>query len=72
MKTIAQETDSQITLRNCSEEAGKESGYIHISFAGKKYVVKHENDTANQKAQQSQVKFLVLFCIWEDGRTWVH
>ena len=54
-KTTAQEIDSQIALKNCSEDAGEESGYIHMSFAGKKYIVKNEKDTANQKTQQSQV-----------------
>ena len=73
MRTIAQETASQIALRNSSEEARKEPGCSVGVFArGKqmKHVVKHRKITANNKSRCLQLVVLVLSCVWGGARAW--
>ena len=51
LRTIVQETASQIALRNCPKEVRKEPGYVEV-FAGKKkqkHVAEHQKITVNYK-----------------------
>ena len=50
MVMIAQENSLQIAQRNCSKEVREELGCTWIFFSGKKYVVKHQKITVNQKS----------------------
>ena len=70
LRTIAQETASQIALRNCSKEEREEPGYTGV-FTGKKaktkttttktHVVKHQKITANHKKHAFQVNDFSVF-----------
>ena len=65
LRTIAQETASQIARRNCSQEVREVLGYTGI-FAEKqtnkqKTVVAHPKITANYKNRHLGLMVLVLF-----------
>ena len=77
LRTIAQDTASQIALRSCSKEVREEPGFIGV-FAGKKqnrtkHVVEHQKSTANhKKTRHLKLMILVLFYVWENARVRAH
>ena len=71
LRTIAQETASQITLRNRSEELREEPGYSGV-FAEKKNVVKCQRLLLITKHRCIKLMILVLFYVWEDARVQAH
>ena len=57
VRTVAQETTSQVGLRNCSEEVREKPGFVGVFFWGKaRGIVEHEKNTVNHKKQTSEVK----------------
>ena len=75
LRTIAWETASQTTLRDCSKEV-REALDIIGAFAGEENVVGHQKITTNHKKKQKnghlKLMTLVLFSVWEDARAWAH
>ena len=66
LKTITEETLSQIDRRSCSEEVGEEQVYIYMIFLGvggiwEVHVVKHKAITVNQKNRYVKLMILVFF-----------
>ena len=73
LRTIAQESATQIALRNCSKEAREE--YIEVFTWNKqkqKHVIEHQKVTANHRKQRSQVNDFSAFLVWEDARVWAY
>ena len=66
LRTIAQESASQVALRNCSKEVREEKGHIG-DLPGKnkiKNIFHHPEITANHKNQISQINdFHAFLCI---------
>ena len=72
LRTIAQETASQILLRNWSKEIREEEpGYVSFSCWKKTYT-NIKRLLLITKNTHSKLKFLMFFFGLEDIRTWVH
>ena len=65
LRTVAQETTSQVGLRNCSEEVREKPGFVGVFFWGKaRGVVEHEKNTGNHKKQMSETNdFCSFLCL---------
>ena len=65
LRTVAQETTSQVGLRNCSEEVREKPGFVGVFFWGKaRGVVEHEKNTGNHKKQMSETNdFCSFLCV---------
>ena len=64
LRTVAQETTSQVGLRNCSEEVREKPGFVGVFFWGKaRGVVEHEKNTGNHKNRCLKRMIFVLFCV---------
>ena len=75
LRTIAQETASQIALRICSKEVREEPGYIGAFAERQKqrnHVVEHQKMTANHKKQISQINDFSAFLCMRRFKVWAH
>ena len=72
LRTIAQETASQIALRDCPKEVRGEPGYIGVFAETNKQCSQTSKMTANHKNRHLKLMILVLFYIWEVVRIWAH
>jgi len=65
LRTVAQETTSQVGLRNCSEEVREKPGFVGVFFWGKaRGVVEHEKNTVNHEKQTSETNdFCSFLCV---------
>lgn len=77
LRTIAWETLSQMTLRNCSKKVVEETGYIRVFLKTKqkkiKCMVKHQKITSHHtKNQTLKLMIVVLLYIWEDAIVRAH
>ena len=69
---LSWDTESQIILRACSEEARGEPGYIGV-FAPKDQVVGTSKDyCSSKKTRHLKLMNFTLFCVWEDAKVWAH